>query len=146
MSFGGEESDDSTQPELDRLLDSALALARQRLAAASDFEPFAIFADSNSRVMAMDWDTAPLGKHPEIQQILGAAVVALRHVRDDARCTALIVNTHLSKEKTDALEVRLEHCQGTSVVVFLPYKRAKFGNHVDFGDMKVYNGKQTVWA
>lgn len=146
MSSGGHTEGDSGQHDLDRLLDSALALAKQRLAEASDFEPFAIVSDASSRVLAVDWDTSPLGIHPEPEQLVLAAIKALRNFRDQARCTALVVNTHLSKEKTDALEVRLEHEFGRSIVVFLPYKRAKFGNRVEYGELKAYSAKPNVWV
>ena len=98
----------SAQRELDQLLATAVSQARLRLTAASDFEPFAIVTDADARILAVDWDTAPLGKHPEVEQILDAALTQLRHLRETAHCTALVVNTRLSRERTDAIEVRLD--------------------------------------
>jgi hypothetical protein len=136
----------SAQGELDRLLATALSQARQRLAAASDFDPFAIVTSTDARILAVDWDTTPLGKHPEVEQILDAAVAQFRHLRDSSTCTALIVNTRLSREHTDAVEVRLEHREGACMVAFLPYKRAKFGPKIEFGELKVFARSPEVWV
>jgi hypothetical protein len=136
----------TAQGELDRLLATALSQARQRLTLASDFEPFAIVTATDARVLAVDWDTAPLGKHPEIEQILDAAVLQFRSLRDEIHSTALIVNTRLSREHTDAIEVRLEHHEGTCAVAFLPYKRAKFGPKIEFGELSLFTRSPEVWV
>ena len=136
----------AAQGELDRLLTTALSLARQRLTESSDFEPFAIIMDTESRILAADWDTSPLGKHPEVEELLAASIAQLRHVRDTAHATAIVINTRLARERTDAIEVRLEHADGKAVLVLLPYKRAKFGSHADYGQFSVYSSAPEIWS
>ena len=136
----------AAQADLDRLLDSALTIARANLAKASEFEPFAIVADGDGRLLGTDWDTSALGKHPEVEAVLAAALVQLRHIGRTSRATALVINTHLVHENTDAIEVRLEHRDGAALVVLLRYKRARFGPAIEFGELSAFTGKREVWA
>ncbi len=137
---------EAAQADLDRLLDRALTMARENLARASEFEPFAIVADGDGRVLGTDWDTRALGKHPDVDDVLAAALVQLRELSPTLRATALVTNTQLAKEKTAAVEVRLEHRQGAAIVVLLRYKRARFGPQIDFGALAAFPGTREIWA
>lgn len=134
------------QADLDRLLDSALTIARANLAKASEFQPFALVADGDGRLLGTDWDTSALGKHPDIEEVLAAALVQLRQIGRTSRATALVVNTQLAKDRSDAVEVRLEHREGVALVVLLRYKRAKFGPQLEFGELSAFAGTREVWA
>lgn len=137
--------DAGAQTDLDRLLDSGLALARAQLAKASEFDPFALVVDTEGRLLATEWDTSALGKHPEVDEVLAAALVQLRQLGETCRATALVINTRLARERTDAVEVRLEHRDGAALVVLLRYKRATFGPQVDFGELSAFAGEREVW-
>ncbi|MFZ2965141.1 MAG: hypothetical protein WA006_10725 [Rhodoglobus sp.] len=136
----------ASQADIDRLLDTGLRLARQRLVDASEFEPFAILIAVDGRLLAVDLDTSELGKHPEAEAISLAARAQLRHLAPSARCTALVTNTRLSRERTDAVEVRLEHQDGVALIVLLPYKRPRFGGTTEYGEPAAYPGTREVWA
>lgn len=136
----------AAQADLDRLLDSALGIARANLAKASEFEPFALVADGDGRLLGTDWDTSALGKHPEVEDVLTAALVQLRHIGRTSRATALVVNTQLAKDRSDAVEVRLEHREGVAVVVLLPYKRARFGPAIEFGELSAFAGTPEIFS
>jgi hypothetical protein len=69
----------------------------------------------------------------------------LRQLARQSRCTAITVNTRLSKEKIDAVEIRLEHRDGAALVVLLPYKRAKFGSNVEYSPLRAFAGSHEVW-
>lgn len=135
----------TAQAELDTLLDSGIRLARNYLAAASEFTPFAIVTDTEGRVLAVDLDYSALGKHPEVEQIVRASLARLRLLAPQIRCSAQVANTHLPKERTDAIEVRLEHRDGAALVVVLPYKRARIGNVVEYGEFRAFPGSPEVW-
>ena len=137
--------DAAAQADLDRLLDSGIRVAQRNLVAASEFDPFAILVAVDGRVLAVDLDTSELGKHPDAEQIRAAAAAQLRHLAPSARCTALVSNTHLVRERTDAIEVRLEHQGGTALLVLLPYKRPKFGGQTEYGKLTAYPAKPVVW-
>ena len=131
--------------DVDRLIDSALTIARANLARASEFEPFAIVVADDGRLLGTDWDTSALGKHPEIEDVIAAALVQLRHIGRTSRATALVTNSRLARERTDAVEVRLEHRDGIALVVLLPYKRARFGPNIEFGQLSAFTGTREVW-
>jgi len=134
------------QADMDRLLDTALGIARSALAGSSEFDPFAILIDLDGRTLQMELDLAGLGKHPETEQILSATQSQLRAQSHTSRCTALIVNTRLAKERTDAIEVRLEHKAKAALLVLLPYKRPKFGGVIEYGSLTAFAAPADVFA
>jgi len=145
MSSWSETLGATAQAELDALLESGVRLAKGHLAAASEFTPFAIVTDTEGRVLAVDLDFSALGKHPEVEQVVRASLARLRLLAPQIRCSAQVANTHLPKEHTDAVELRLEHADGVAIVVLLPYKRAKFGNVVDYGQLRAFPSTPEVW-
>ena len=136
----------AAQADLDQVLDASLGLARRSLAEASEFDPFALVTDVEGRLLAVDVDTSALGKHPDSLAIARGITTQLKTLTDSARCTALTLNTRLSQERTDALEVRLDHREGASLIVLLPYKRPKFGGRLEFGELKAFAGPRDVWG
>ena len=134
------------QTDVDRLIGTALQLGRTRLTEAAEFDPIAIVVDSEGRLLEAEVDTSALGKHPETDDIIDAIVTQLRLARGGARATAIVINTRLSKERTDAIEVRLEHRSGMSLVVLLRYKRATFGGRTEYEAPAVYSAPPTIWV
>jgi hypothetical protein len=80
-----------------------------------------------------------------VEAIRNAAVAQLRHLASSAKCTAVIANTRLSRERTDAIEVRLEHNGGVALLVLQPYKRPRFGGPTEYGQPAAYPAKPLVW-
>lgn len=146
MHSWGPEVDDAAQRDLDRLLDAGLRLAQAHLADAAHFEPELVVVAEDGRVLGLAADRDGLGKHPEVDEVLASAVRQLRRVRSEVVATALVINTRLQKERTDAIEVRLEHRNGGAATVLLPYKRATFGGRVDYGTLTGFVARRLVWA
>ncbi len=138
--------DDTAQAELDRLLDTALRLAQSQLGQAAHFDPCALVLAADGRILEIEQDRSGLGKHPEVPEVIANAVRHLRQVRSEVRATALVVNTRLAREHTDAVEVRVEHQSGVAAIVLLPYKRATFGARVDYGTLSGFVGRPQVWV
>ena len=138
--------DDTAQAELDRLLDTALRFAQSQLAQAAHFDPCALVLADDGRILEIDQDRSGLSKHPEAPELIANAVRHLRQVRGEIRASALVVNTRLAREHTDAVEVRVEHRSGVAAIVLLPYKRATFGARVDYGTLSGFVGRPQVWA
>lgn len=133
------------QSDIDRMLVTAIRLAKQHLADSSEFTPFALVTDVGGRLLAADVDLARLGKHPESDAIADATTAQLRALAPTVRATALTVNTRLSERKTDAVEVRLEHREGAGLLVFLPYKRPRFGGGIDFSELMLFPATPQIW-
>ncbi len=142
----GDGVSDATQAELDRLLNSALRLAQSLLSEAAVFEPAALVVADDSRVLELDPDRSSLGKHPDAELVIDNAIRHLRRVRTEVRCTAVVFSTRLSKERTDAVEVRLEHRDGTAAVILMPYKKATFGGRTEYGQLRAFSSRREVWA
>ena len=136
----------SAQSDVDSTLDAAIRVAQQHLAESSEFDPFALVTDLDGRLLAADVDLSSLGKHPESDRIADATVNQLHSIATTIRCAALTVNTRLSEMKTDAVEVRIEHREGAALLVFLPYKRPRFGGGIDFGDLRAYPAAPNIWT
>jgi hypothetical protein len=135
----------SAQSDVDRTLDAAIRVARNHLAESSEFDPFALVTDADGRLLAADVDLSSLGRHPESDLIADATTAQLRSIAGTIRCAALTVNTRLSELRTDAVEVRIEHRDGAALLVFLPYKRPRFGGAVEYGDLRAYPAAPTIW-
>lgn len=136
----------AAQADLDSLLDSSLSVAQRNLERASEFLPFAIFTSTDGKFILVEFDRESKGKAPDVDAVLSNLVTQLRTVEAEARCTAVVLNSRLDKDRADAIEVRLEHRDGGSLVVLLPYKRPLFGGKTEFGKLHGYAGKRLVWA
>ncbi len=132
------------QAQLDRILDLALTQAQARLRQAHEFDPFALILNADERVMQVAYDREGR-KGADVEVIVASLGAQLRGVAGDAHATAVVINSHLSREKTDAVEIRLEHKLGTALLVLLRYKRAKFGPNIEFGEFSAFPGTAQVW-
>lgn len=136
---------DTARSDLDGLLAAALRTAQQHLAQAAEFEPFVLVVSTDGRMLAAEVDRSQLDNHPEAEEVARTATAQLVGLADSVRATALTLNTRLSKERSDAVEVRLEHRDGVSLLVLQPYKRPKFGGRIEYGELRTYRGAHEVW-
>ena len=141
----GDELGDAARSDLDALLAAALRVAQQELAQAATFEPFVLVTGRDGRMLAAEVDRSELGRHPESEEIAEAATAQLAGLAASVRATALTLNARLARERSDAIEVRLDHSEGASLLVLLPYKRPKFGGRIEYGDAKSFRGEHEVW-
>ncbi|CAN5309383.1 hypothetical protein BH09ACT5_BH09ACT5_00470 [soil metagenome] len=142
----GDALDAAARADLDALLTAALRVAQQELARAATFEPFVLVTGTDGRMLAADIDRSQLDRHPESEEIARAATAQLTGLAASLRATALTLNARLAKERSDAIEVRLEHRDGVSLLVLLPYKRPKFGGTVDYGEPRTFRGAHEVFG
>ena len=141
---------DAARSDLDALLASALRLAQQELGQAATFEPFVLVIGHDGRMLSAEVDRSALEKHPGSEEIAQAATAQLAGLASSGpvpgvRATALTLTTRLARERSDAVEVRLDHADGTSLLVLLPYKRPKFGGRTEYGEAKTFRGAHEVW-
>lgn len=131
--------------ELNALLTASLRLAEKHLAGAASFEPFVLVTSPDGRTLAAEIDRSQLQRHPESEEIADAAIAQLRGLAPSVRATALTLNARLAKERSDAIEVRLEHRDGVALLVLVPYRKPKFGGRIEYGDMQTFRGTRDVW-
>lgn len=141
----GDTTGDGAHSDLDSLLAAALRIAQQNLLRASEFDPFVLVTSSDGRMLAAEIDRSTLGRHPESEELVEVAIAQLQGLAASVRATALTLNAHLASERSDAIEVRLEHRDGTSLLVLLPYRRPKFGGNTEYGEAKTFRSAPVVW-
>jgi len=134
------------QADVDRILDSALNVARNHLSHASEFMTFALMTDSSGRVLELTADEELRKKHLDANAMIAQTVTQLRQLANLSRCSAIVSNTRVAALKTDAIEVRIEHRAGAALIVLLPYTRARFTGNLTFGELKLYSHQAEVWA
>ena len=137
---------EAARADLDALLNAALRIAKGNLAQAAEFDPFVLVTALDGRLLAADIDRSQLEGHPESAELVTTATAQLAGLAGSVRATALTLNARLAKERSDAIEVRLDHVDGVSLVVLLPYRRPKFGGRTEYGDATTFRGEHEVWA
>ncbi len=65
-------------------------------------------------------------------------------IRASALCIDVLTIPPGEKEKTDAISVRLEHANGESVIVFVPYRKLTSGEY-EYGDLFAMRGTHDVF-
>ena len=134
------------QAEVDRILDSALNAARAALGLSSEFITFALVTDESGRLLELTADEEFRKQHPDAEALLKQTVTQLRQMAAIARCSAIISNTRITAQRTDAIELRIEHRAGAALMVLLPYTRARFTGNLDFGDLQLFAHTAEVWV
>jgi hypothetical protein len=142
----GDELGDAARSDLDALLAAALRIAQQHLSQAATFDPFVLVTGRDGRMLAAEIDRSELGKHPESEELARAATAQLAGLAASVRATALTLTARLSRERSDAIEVRLDHADGVSRLVLMPFKRPKFGGRIEYGETMTFRGAHDVWA
>ena len=136
---------DDERTDLDALLAAALRIAQREIEQVAAFDPFVLVVGSDSRMLSAEIDRSQLARHPEPEELAQAATDQLVGLAASVRATALTVTTRLAKDRSDAIEVRLDHRAGTSLVVIMPFKRPKFGGRTEYGDTTSFRGAHEVW-
>ena len=136
---------DDERADLDALLAAALRIAQREIEQVAAFDPFVLVVGSDGRMLSAEIDRSQLARHPESEELAQAATEQLSGLAASVRATALTVTTRLAKERSDAIEVRLDHRGGTSLVVIMPFKRPKFGGRIEYGDTSSFRGAHEVW-
>jgi hypothetical protein len=137
--------DQASLADLDSALEAALARAGELLGKATDFDPFAVFVNDEGKRILVAFDKSG-SRAPEVDAILANLFTQLRAPEAHARCTAVVTNTRLSVERTDAIEIRLEHRNRVALLALLPYKKARFGPVIEFGELRVYAGEHEIFV
>ena len=121
--------------DLDRLYDHGQKLAKQLLESNGEFYPFGISIDLKGelRYVAAQDATALDSAHPQSQDLIEILSTEFKRqannggIRASGICCDVYVTDPRSPKKQDAIQCHLEHTNGDSVDVFLPYIKASTG-------------------
>lgn len=135
------------QEDLDGLLNVALEFAQEQLQRRGEFYPYAaaIGADGDPEMIAAhpeEVDTDP--ENPDSIAVIEACVAALRERREELRASAIVSDVLLDGE--DAIRVQLEHAEGPTLAVVLPYVKRRLGRKVRYGNLRAQESEPRIWS
>jgi hypothetical protein len=139
-----------TDPEsqCEFLLDAVLPFADRWLRQYAGFHPYAMAMDSGGQLIPIAAN--PGGESPAPLDVIALLRAGLmERARQGAyQATALVYDVVTlipsSGEKSDAIEVALDHRDGYSVVVRLPYRLNK--GEVEYGELFAEQGKGEIFT
>jgi hypothetical protein len=89
-------------------------------------------------------------EHPPSQELVDVINAGLRERAERGEicasglCVDVLTIPPGETQKRDAISIRLEHANGESVVVFLPYRRSETGKH-EYGKLFAMRGPREVF-
>src|SRR4051794_11910271 len=130
MASWRESASDQAQADIDVLVNAVLPFAQQQLEARGEFFPFGatVGADGQIALAAADPGEA---ERPESLSVLDALYDGVRADRGSLRAAAFVADVLL--DGGDAIRVELEHAEGASMSVALPYNRGRIRKSVSYG-------------
>ena len=136
-------------PDLDQLMDALVPFAQEMLRKHGEFYPFAGSMSSAGAIACTGGHTGD--EHPPSDEVINLLVDGLREQakRGDLRAAAVCLDVRVvppgQSEKTDAINVRLEHANGEAVDVFVPYRRGWLGKY-KFGVLFAARGDRRIFG
>jgi hypothetical protein len=130
------------QDDLDGLLGAVLPFAEQTLAKHGELFPFGAGVDSVGEMRMLAADLA-VGEQPLSEDVLGVLYDAVRSAAS-LRAVAFVADVRV--HGGDAIRVDLEHHEGVTLQVVIPYSRSRLRKNVTLGEMSLSGGKARVWG
>lgn len=121
------------QFDLDRLIDAAIPFAQQMLLKHGEFYPFGFSLDTTGQISA----DSPISttSMPEPQLLIENLKYFYRQAFLENKIVAacICLGVTLREEKGDAIQIHLEHANGKSIHVYLPYTAR--GGQIEYGEL-----------
>jgi hypothetical protein len=134
--------------ELEELITAAIPQAKRMLSEYGEFYPYGGAIDKRGKVISIavhDGD-----EHPPSQRLIDLLVETFQAqaAAGEYRVTAIVYDVRVispgSNEKTDAICIELDHIDGASLKVFVPYK-IKGKNEVVYGERFTRDGAARIF-
>jgi hypothetical protein len=142
------QSMNTAKTESDNLLNAAVPFAEKMLTQHGEFYPYGAALTPSNQVVSVA--ATPGGERPPSAEVIKLLNAAFRQGAKDGKykATALVYDAMVqlpeSHAKSDAIAVSLNHKDGYSVVVYLPYSRS--GSGLSFGHVFAVSGASDVFA
>ena len=133
----------SAQDDLDAVVDVALNAARQQLASAGGFYPFAVGLGEDGRAELIGSAPPANEESPDSVTVAAAMWEALHEQRDTLRAGA-VVTDRTGTDGHDQVAVQTEHREGPALEIVLPYRLQDDG--FVGGQLSAGEGTPRVWA
>jgi hypothetical protein len=138
-----------SREDLDTLLGAAIEAAQEFLGKNGEFYPFGMSLGRGGKIAMHAAHTGQ--EMPESTELIavlekGFCQNAQEHkIRAAAICFDVRVVPPGQSEKTDAIEVRLEHRDGQAIDAYLPYKKG-FLNRIKYGELFACEGTPALFS
>ena len=133
----------AAQDDLDGLLDAVLPFSQEMLGRHGEFFPYGATVTVGGEVRMLA--AAGEGERPASNQLLDTLYSSARSTSALIRAAAFVSAVRFSGSAPgDAIRVELEHREGASLVVLLPFRRDR--GAVEYGDLSAQAGDHRVWT
>jgi hypothetical protein len=140
-----DDASEEVQDDFDRLAEVTIAAARNFLDETGDFVPFpmVVKADGELSLIGREQPVTPTAPNPA--DVVNGIVTLFRERRNSIRALAIGANVQVPAEATDAIEVRLEHRDGTSIILLVPYQVDSLDDSYLFDEPRIHKGHRVIW-
>jgi hypothetical protein len=146
MTSWRETTSEQAQDDLDRLADATIAAARNFLDRNGEFIPFPIAIKADGELALIGLQQPETTEIPLSQDVIDGIVDLFRDRRDSLRALAIGADVRIADEDIEAIEVRLEHREGVSLSVLVPYLRDSLDETYEYEEPRVQPGDPAIWA
>jgi hypothetical protein len=136
---------EEVQDDFDRLAEVTVAAAREFLDRTGDFIPFPMVVKSDGELALIGLNQPVPPTPPDAQEVIAGIVGLFRDRRDSIRALAIGADVQVPAEAMDAIEVRLEHREGTSVTLLIPYQIDPLDDSYLFEEPREYPSPPQIW-
>jgi hypothetical protein len=145
MSDWRDGASEEVQDDFDRLAEVTLAAARSFLDLEGAFIPFPM-AIKTDGVLAPIGQTQPVTPTPpDVVEVMDGLVGVFRERRGSIRALAIGADVLIPGEMMDAIEVRLEHSDGTAIKILVPYTIDSLDDTYLYDEPRIEPGDRIIW-
>ena len=146
MSNWRDAASEEVQDDFDRLAEVTVAAAREFLDRTGDFIPFPMVVKSDGELALIGLNQPVPPTPPDPQEVIAGIVGLFRDRRDSIRALAIGADVQVAAEATDAIEVRLEHRDGTCVTLLVPYQIDPLDDSYLFEEPRETPSHPQIWS
>jgi hypothetical protein len=140
-----DDASEEVQDDFDRLAEVTLAAARSFLDVEGQFLPFpmAIKTDGVLAPIGLEQPKPPTA--PDIDEVMAGLVDLFRERRGSIRALAIGADVLIPGEMMDAIEVRLEHRDGQTIKILVPYTIDSLDDTYLYEEPRVTASDRLIW-
>jgi hypothetical protein len=132
------------QADLDSLLSDVMPLAAQTLGKHGELLPYAATVDNDGNEALVSSDPRAGEELPSSHDVLALLYEAAANSAESLRAVAFVSAVRVSD--ADAIRVELEHKEGISMAVVLPYERDASAESIAVGASRATANPARVWS
>ncbi len=125
--------------DMDMVLSASVSFAQKMLEGQGAFYPYAVALNEAG---ATEMATVPAASTDALQHLLDG----LSMQRAGLRVGAVVAAVHLDSIESDALRIDIEHREGLSLTLVIPYAKKKLRKKIEWGDMQSMVVDPRIWA